>query len=190
MPTQADLDLALGVALLARGREPLLGAVQATPQIGPVGQHVLQLFLEPGERLMKLADPAAGAIPLLGERDQLTLARVELALDGVADLGQLANRVLLMMPDHLELIDLLDEALGRQLGLGFEIGVGLLEILDVLSGIGEQMPAADVADRGYGHPGRQAENDGAGRELRLDRDRRAAGAAADGDPACDGPGAP
>ena len=29
VPAQADLDLALGVALLARGREPLLGAVQA-----------------------------------------------------------------------------------------------------------------------------------------------------------------
>ncbi len=165
LPAQAALDPARRIPLPADRRKLFLGDREALVERRLFASEALQSTLGFRDGLLEVAERGASAIALFGEAGQLALARVQLPTEGPADGGQIADYRALPGRRRLELIDSLQERRRRQLGLGPQVGVGPLELLDVVHRGAEQVTTTEVTDRCDRQPRAQEEDQGAGRHL-------------------------
>ena len=82
LPAETDLDLARRVALLADLGEARLGGVQLLLELRLLRRHALHQVLDPGHRLLEVADQGAGVVALLRDARELAIARLRAAAPG------------------------------------------------------------------------------------------------------------
>ena len=145
--------------MTAHVRELVLGGSQPLAQLGMHLGDGAAIGFGLGDALLHVLEQPLGPVTFLAEAGQLPRVHIELMMEGRLGSGQLGDRGPLLRGALFQVLDLLEQRGGQQVGFGGHFGVRLLKAPNLLVRLLEQAPALQIADRRDGQPGGEPERD-------------------------------